>query len=59
VQRDQLYYLAQVGFDAFSLPADGDVDAALASLRDFADGYQLTHRHTPWFRRRDAEGASA
>ena len=59
VQRDQLYYLAQVGFDAFSLATDGNVDAALASLRDFADGYQLTHRHTPWFRRRDAQGAAA
>ena len=59
VQRDHLYYLAQVGFDAFSLAADRDVDAALASLRDFSDGYQITHARTPWFRRRDAQGASA
>jgi uncharacterized protein (DUF934 family) len=59
VQRDQLYYLSQVGFDAFAVREDLDIDAALASLRDFSDGYQGTQARTPWFRRRNGQGASA
>lgn len=59
IQRDQLYYLAQVGFDALAVREDRDIEAALASLRDFSDGYQSTHARTPWFRRRDAAGAAA
>ena len=59
VQRDQLYYLSQVGFDAFALREDLDVEAALANLRDFSDGYQATHARTPWFHRRNATEASA
>jgi uncharacterized protein (DUF934 family) len=51
IQRDQLYYLHQVGFDAFLLPDPKDAQDALRSLRDFSDGYQLTNRRTPWFRR--------
>ena len=51
IARDQLYYLQQVGFDAFVLRDGVDPQDALASLRDFTDGYQLTHRRTPWFRR--------
>jgi uncharacterized protein (DUF934 family) len=57
IQRDQLYYLAQVGFDAFALREDLDIEAALASVRDFSDGYQWTQARTPWFRRRNATGA--
>ena len=59
VQRDQLHYLSQVGFDAFAVAEGRDVDAALASLRDFSDGYQATNARTPWFRRRDAQGSAA
>jgi uncharacterized protein (DUF934 family) len=59
IQRDQLYYLSQVGFDAFAVAEDRDVEAALAGLRDFSDGYQSTQARTPWFRRRDASGAAA
>jgi uncharacterized protein (DUF934 family) len=59
VQRDQLYYLSQVGFDAFAVREDHDAEAALASLRDFTDGYQGTAARTPWFRRRDASGLFA
>ena len=59
IQRDQLYYLSQVGFDAFAVREDLDVEAALAGLRDFSDGYQGTQARTPWFLRRNAEGASA
>ncbi|MFO1324234.1 MAG: DUF934 domain-containing protein [Burkholderiales bacterium] len=54
VQRDQLYYLAQVGFNAFAVRDDRDADAALAGLTDFSDGYQLTNARAPWFRRRAA-----
>ena len=57
IQRDQLYYLSQVGFDAFAVREDLDIDAALESLRDFSDGYQSTQARTPWFLRRN--GATA
>ena len=55
VARDQLYYLHQVGFDAFLLRDGKDAQDALASLRDFTDGYQVTNRRTPWFRRSDTD----
>jgi uncharacterized protein (DUF934 family) len=54
IQRDQLYLLLQVGFDAFAVRDDRDLSDALAGLRDFADGYQGTHLRAPWFRRRRA-----
>ena len=56
VGRDQLYYLAQCGFDAFLLPEGRDADDALAAFDDFSDGYQATAARLPWFRRRDGEG---
>lgn len=59
VQRDQLAYLLQVGFDAFALSEGSDVEGAVAGLRDFTDGYQLTHLRAPWFRRRAAQEAGA
>jgi uncharacterized protein (DUF934 family) len=51
IARDQLYFLHQAGFDAFVLRDSKDAQDALASLRDFTDGYQATARRTPWFRR--------
>ena len=51
IARDQLYYLHQVGFDAFVVQDGKDAQDALQSLHDFTDGYQLTNRRTPWFRR--------
>jgi len=59
VQRDHLYYLSQVGFDAFDVAEGQDLEAALEGLRDFSDGYQGTQVRTPWFRRRNAPGAEA
>jgi uncharacterized protein (DUF934 family) len=59
VQRDQLYYLAQCGFDAFLIRAGKDAQDALQSLDDFSDGYQLTQRRQPWFRRRSQASAPA
>ena len=52
VGRDQLYYLAQCGFDAFAIPDSRDALDALAAFADFSDGYQATVARTPWFRRR-------
>jgi len=53
VQRDQLYYLSRVGFDAFLLREGEDGDAALAALRDFSEAYQASvERPEPLFRRR-------
>jgi uncharacterized protein (DUF934 family) len=54
VLRDQLYYLSQCGFDAFVIRHDRNAVDALKGLSDFSDGYQLTQRRTPWFRRRYA-----
>jgi uncharacterized protein (DUF934 family) len=51
IGRDQLYFLHQVGFDAYALRDGKDAQGALASLRDFSDGYQQSNRRTPWFRR--------
>ena len=54
IQLDQLYYLAQCGFNAFSIRPDRNAEDALAGLAAFSDGYQLTNTRTPWFRRRAA-----
>jgi uncharacterized protein (DUF934 family) len=40
VLRDQLFYLARSGFDAFQLRPGADPHAALPSLRDFSVAYQ-------------------
>lgn len=42
VLRDQLSYMAQVGFDAFAVRADRDAAQALAGLDDFSEQYQAT-----------------
>ena len=53
VLRDQLYYLAQCGFNAFAVRADRDLEDALKGLSDFSDNYQATWaRPVPLFRRR-------
>jgi len=53
VQRDQLYYLSRVGFDAFLLREGEDAQDALAALRDFSEAYQASvERPQPLFRRR-------
>jgi uncharacterized protein (DUF934 family) len=40
IQRDQLFYLARCGFDAFELPEDADLDVALTAFDDFSVAYQ-------------------
>jgi uncharacterized protein (DUF934 family) len=53
VLRDQLFYLAQCGFDAFALRDGQDVQAALSAFADFSDAYQTSvERPQPLFRRR-------
>jgi uncharacterized protein (DUF934 family) len=53
VIRDNLFYLAQCGFDAFELTAAADLEAAAASLADFSESYQTTAlQPQPLFRRR-------
>ena len=53
VQRDQLFYLARCGFDAFLLRDDEDAQAARSALHDFSEAYQASvERPQPLFRRR-------
>lgn len=53
VLRDQLFYLAGCGFDAFALREDQDIHAALSAFGDFSEGYQTSvERPLPLFRRR-------
>lgn len=57
VLRDQLFFLRQVGFNAFAVRADRDIHDALKGLADFTDPYLgSTADRTPLFRRR-ARGA--
>ena len=53
VLRDQLYYMAQCGFDSFEIRHDQDVELCLTAFDDFKTGYQSTILEpTPLFRRR-------
>lgn len=56
IQRDQLFYLSRVGFDAFELNDGIDARAALSAFGDFTDAYQTSvERPLPLFRRRHLE----
>ena len=53
VLRDQLFYMARCGFDAFSLRHDQDPDDCLLAFKDFSTSYQSTITEPkPLFRRR-------
>jgi uncharacterized protein (DUF934 family) len=53
VIRDQLCYLQRCGFSSFDLDDDINVEAALESLSDFSEGYQISvDLPKPLFRRR-------
>lgn len=53
VLRDQLFYMARCGFNAFALREDQDAEAALSAFYDFSDAYQASvDRPLPLFRRR-------
>jgi len=52
VLRDQLFYMQRVGFDAFEVRADKDIQAAVKSLNDFSLSYQASvDEAQPLFRR--------
>lgn len=54
VQRDQLYFLWQCGFNAFALRAGEDPQEALAAFGEFSEAYQASlERPLPLFRRRE------
>jgi uncharacterized protein (DUF934 family) len=40
IQRDQLFYMARCGFDAFELPEGADLEVALTAFDDFSVAYQ-------------------
>ena len=40
VLRDQLFYLARCGFNAFEVREDRSIEEAVASLKDFTVRYQ-------------------
>jgi uncharacterized protein (DUF934 family) len=55
VLRDQLFYLKRVGFNAFAVRADKDIQDALNALNDFSETYQASvDQPIPLFRRRSA-----
>jgi len=47
VKRDQLFFMARSGFDAFELSPGEDFDGALESLRRFSVAYQPGAPHAP------------
>ena len=53
IQRDELFYLARCGFDAFDLREGEDADGAIAALDGFSETYQAAvDQPLPLFRRR-------
>jgi uncharacterized protein (DUF934 family) len=53
VARDQLWFMANCGFDAFLLREGEDPQEALAAFEDFSESYQASvARPQPLFRRR-------
>lgn len=52
VLRDQLFYMQRVGFDAFAVRADKNIQDALKGLTDFSESYQTSwDEKNPLFRR--------
>jgi uncharacterized protein (DUF934 family) len=59
IQRDQLFHLHRVGFDAFELKDGADLNDALTAFDDFSESYQAAvHPPSPLFRRRAAAAES-
>lgn len=52
VLRDQLFYMKRMGFDAFALRPDANINNAIKSLGDFTLSYQASvNESQPLFRR--------
>jgi len=53
VLRDQLFFMARSGFNAFELRADRSLEDALEAFKDFSDSYQpAADQSLPLYRRR-------
>ncbi|MCP5158448.1 MAG: DUF934 domain-containing protein [Gammaproteobacteria bacterium] len=53
VLRDQLFFMARSGFDAFELRADRSLEDALEAFNDFSESYQpAADQPLPLYRRR-------
>lgn len=53
---DELFYLSRVGFDAFALREDQDIDACLKVFDTFSEVYQVSvEQPVPLFKRRLAK----
>ncbi|MFM7461516.1 MAG: DUF934 domain-containing protein [Burkholderiales bacterium] len=58
VQRDQLFYMKRVGFDAFQLKAGASIEDALTAFNDFTVSYQGSiDQPLPYYRQRLAQPA--
>lgn len=58
VLRDQLFYMARVGFNAFATREDRSIEDALKGLTDFSDVYQTSwDQKLPLFRRAERPAA--
>ena len=57
VLRDQLFYMQRVGFDAFAIRPDRNIEDALKGLTDFSEVYQTSFdQKLPLFRRVQRKG---
>lgn len=53
VLRDQLLYMQRVGFDAFELGSNQDLNAALTAFNEFSTAYQPTaNPHSPFYQKK-------
>jgi uncharacterized protein (DUF934 family) len=53
VLRDQLFYMASVGFNAFAVQEGKSLEEALTAFDDFSEAYQTSvARPVPYYRRR-------
>jgi uncharacterized protein (DUF934 family) len=53
VLRDQIFYMASVGFNAFALKDGKSLEEALSAFEDFFEAYQTSvARPVPYYRRR-------
>jgi uncharacterized protein (DUF934 family) len=60
VLRDQLFYMQRVGFNAFAVREDKNINDALKSLNDFSQPYQNSvDLKAPLFRRVQRNGVAA
>lgn len=60
VLRDQMFFYKRVGFNAYAVREDKDIEEALIGLNDFSDVYSGSiDQPIPLFRRREAQSKAA